>query len=243
MEPGFIDNLKIKKMSKRLKRFIFKQSYDYIVYLQKIISITQICLDKLKRYNIEISDTLTKYEGKKLISYELYADLKDKTSSEITYLVNVIGDSSCEAVSYFNYRKYVKVNKFQIKYTEFSMDTQKILEHFKSLRNWINHIPASLINSDKDFINQGYEQPYIINPIEIYMNQYVTVELLRDLYNENLLIYGQAKKIFQMCKKDYSLLIGESVIIRRIYADEPLDVYNKEIVIIAAIMQGLYDDI
>lgn len=229
-------------MSKKSKRFIFKQPYDYIIYLQRIIITTQICLNKLKRYNKEIKDTLTKFEGQEQISYELYADLKDKTSNEIAYLLNVIGDSSCEAVSYYNYRKYIKLNRFQMKYTELSKETQEILEYFRSLRNWINHIPASLINSDIECIKQGYSQPYIDNPIEIYMNQYVTVELLRDLHNQNLIIYDQAKKVFQMCKKDYSLLIGKSVIVRRIYSDEHLDVYQTIIVRMAAIMQGLYYD-
>lgn len=67
----------------------------------------------------------------------------------------------------------------------------------------------------------------------------ITVTKKLDHNNSNVGFYEAARKIVQMCKKDYSLLIGESVRITKNYRETPVDVDALETAKMSSDVQGI----
>ena len=51
-------------------------------------------MDKLEKYNKQTELELGKHSDKDLIPYEAYSELSDKSYNIISYLLNLLGDSS-----------------------------------------------------------------------------------------------------------------------------------------------------
>lgn len=65
--------------NKEKKQFQLTDKKSCIIYLYKIITSSEICIDTLKRYNIETEKTLKKYKENDLIPIEVYQDICHKT--------------------------------------------------------------------------------------------------------------------------------------------------------------------
>lgn len=232
-----------KKNKKELKQFPLTNKTNCIIYLQRIIATSELCLFKLKGYNKNTNSILQQYKKNEKIPHDIYEAEKDKTSNVICYLLNILGDAQSTSISYFKFRKQVmksaKKGDEDIQFTPFSDEIQDLISDFNRMRNWMNHIPESLLTSEIELIREGKFFPHTKNPIELNINQFVTYEYLQDLYNENIGFYEAARKLVQMCKKDYSLLIGESVKITKVFHEKPAGIEYLEVGKMSADVQGI----
>lgn len=231
--------------NKNKKQFQLDNKENCIIYLCRIISSCELCMDRYKVYNKETKEVLNRYQKGDKIPYEIYVSIMDKTSSVMCYLLNLLGDCQSSSISYFKYRKQVQklINRGlnDIKINEFDDEIKEILAEFNKLRNWQNHVPESLLISELEFI----ESKMMIlprNPMVINHYQYVTYEYFMDLYEQNVSFYNVARKIVQAAKKDYSLLVGSTVEYPRRYIKEPLKLEKSEPTRISAKIQGLKVD-
>lgn len=232
-----------RKGKKELKQFPLTNKTNCIIYLQRIIATSELCLGRLKKYNEDTEKLLGEYNKEDIIPYKIYEIEKDKTANVICYLLNILGDSQSTSISYFKFRKQIerlaKKGVDGIIYTIFSDDITDLLADFNRMRNWQNHIPESLLMSEIELIKDGKFSSHLKNPIELNIGQYVTYEYMEDLYNENVGFYKAARKLVQMCKKDYSLLIGESVRISKVYIEKPVGIEHLEVSKMSANIQGI----
>lgn len=89
-------------------------------------------------------------------------------------------------------------------------------------------------------IKQGKACGHIRNPIEVNIYNYVTFEYMNNLFMASKSFHYRAKKMLQSAKKDYSLLIGESVRISKLYIDKPKDIKDMIATKMSAKIQGLH---
>lgn len=226
------------------KYFSIENKKDCIIYLQRIIATSEQCLFRLKRYNNELHNILQKLNKSETVPYNLYASEMDKTSNVVSYLLNILGDFQKSSISYYRYRdliekKLSKNNTEGIQLTPISDDVRTLLKKFNQTRNWFNHIPESLLNAEIQLIREGKAAPHSKNPIELNLHEFATYELLEDLYHTNVAFYEEARTLVQMCKKDYSLLIGETMRINKVFLQEPADVNRLELGKLSADIQGI----
>lgn len=99
-----------KTEKKALKQFALVDNTSCIIYLQRIIATSVLCLDAMKRFNKQTADILAEANEKMntKIPYDIYSDILHKTSNSMCYLLNVLGDAQTSSVSYFKYRKQVE---------------------------------------------------------------------------------------------------------------------------------------
>lgn len=62
-----------------IKQFPLDSKENCCVYLCRIISSCELCMDKLKDYNQQIKSDLEKYSKDDLIPYNIYSEHTDKT--------------------------------------------------------------------------------------------------------------------------------------------------------------------
>lgn len=214
------------KNKKEMKQFPLTNKINCIIYLQRIIATAESCLERLKYYNQQTKEILDSYSEKDKIPCSIYSEVEDKAANVMCYLLNILGDSQKTSISYFKYRQQVeRLCKKEIEgiaYTSFPDKIQELAQDFNKMRNWQNHIPESLLTAEIEMIKEGKLLPHIQNPIELNQYQYVSIDYMKDLYNSNLHFYEAARKLVQYSKKDYSLLIGESVRISRTYHEKPV---------------------
>ena len=200
-------------------------------------------MQRLKIYNSQTKAILDRYGENCKIPHEIYEIEKDKTSNVMCYLLNILGDAQTSSISYFKYRKLaeklIKQNVEGIELVPFTNELKQLIQDFNKMRNWQNHIPESLLTAEIELIKEGKYLPHLINPIELNMYSYVTYAYLKDLYDSNMEFCKAARKIVQVCKKDYSLLIGESVTIRKIYHENPVDVDTLNVAKLSSEVQGI----
>lgn len=235
------------KEKRELKQFSIKTQSNCITYLQRIIATSELCLQRLKTYNSQTKKILEQYEVGSRIPHEIYEVEKDKTGNVVCYLLNILGDGQKSSISYFKYRqlagKLIKQSVEGVGLVPFTEDTKRLIGDFNKMRNWQNHIPESLLTSEIELIKEGKLLPHTVNPIALNLSLYVTYGYMKDLYDSNVSFCEAARKIVQMCKKDYSLLIGESVRITRNYRKKPVDVDSFEFVKMSSDVQGINGNI
>lgn len=175
------------KDKRELKQFSVKTQSNCITYLQKIIATSELCLQRLKTYNLKTKEIIGQYKIGSRIPQEIYEVEQDKTSSVMCYLLNILGDGQKTSISYFKYRqlveKLIKQNVEGVGLVPIMEDTKQLLDDFNKLRNWQNHIPESLLNSEIELIKDGKLLPHTMNPIELNLSLYVTYDYMKDLYN------------------------------------------------------------
>ena len=81
-------------MGKNKKQFPLDSKDICRIYLCRIVSSCELCMDKLEKYNKQTELELEKHSDKDLIPYETYSELSDKSYNIISYLLNLLGDSS-----------------------------------------------------------------------------------------------------------------------------------------------------
>jgi len=232
-------------MGKKQKQFPLINKENCIIYLCRIISSCELCMDRYKIYNKETEKILEQYKGKEKIPYETYINMADKTSNVMCYLLNLLGDCQTSSISYFKYRKQVQkiINKGNedLRLKRLDSDAETALSEFNKLRNWQNHVPESLLVSELDLIKKK-EAVLPTNPMTIVHYNYVCYEYFLDLYESNIRFYKGARKIIQAAKKDYKLLQREAVSYPRIYSDVPVSVSGLKASKMSAKIQGLQGD-
>lgn len=230
---------------KQQKQFSLINRENCIIYLCRIISSCELCMDRYKIYNRETEKILIQYKGEEKIPHDIYVGLSDKTGHVMCYLLNLLGDCQTSSISYFKYRKQVQKNinkgKEEIKLNNLNKDVEEALSEFNKLRNWQNHVPESLLVSEVDLMGKG-NAVLPTNPMKIIHYNYVSYEYFFDLYQSNLRFYDGARKIIQAAKKDYALLQGESVSYPRVYSDVPISLTGFKAAKMSAKVQGLHGD-
>lgn len=232
-----------KQKRKELKQFSLNSKSECIIYLQNIIAVGVRGLDKHIRYVKELTNIVNEYQLGQNVPYERYSDIQSKISSVESYLLNLYGDGQSSSISYFKFKKLVerlgKKEDMEIEYYIMNEQEQKVLNHFNLSRNWNNHIPESLLTSEIELIKQGKADGHSKNPIIVYFKNYVTYEYILDLLETSENFQQRARMMLQCAKKDYSLLIGESVRVQKKYLDVARDLKDMEATKLSAKVQGL----
>lgn len=230
-------------MGKEKKQFPLDSKENCCIYLCRIISSCELCMDKFKKYNIQTRSELDKYKQIDTIPYDTYGELCDKTYNVMSYLLNLLGDCQTSSISYFKYRQQIqkRINRgnLDIPLSEISQDVSELMSEFNKMRNWQNHIPESLLIAEVDMMRAGkLELP--MNPVEITHYTYVTYEYFEHLYLSNIEFSQNARKIIQAAKQDYSLLMEESIYYPRVFSEKPLGTEKSEPAKHSAKVQGLH---
>lgn len=228
--------------NKNKKQFPLTNKQNCIIYLCRIISSCELCMDKYKIYNEETKRILINYKDSDKIPYSKYSSICDKTSHVMCYLLNLLGDCQSSSISYFKYRKQVQklINKGneEIQINTIDDEVNEILSEFNKLRNWQNHVPESLLVSELEMV-EANKMILPSNLMSIIHYQFVSYEYFEDLYKSNMGFCCNARKVIQAIKKDYSLLVGSTVLYPRIYEEKPLTLKKSEPTKISAKIQGL----
>ncbi len=224
------------------KQFSLDSKENCCIYLCRIISSCELCMDKLKKYNKQIKEILEKYNGKDTIAYEIYSEMCDKTYNNMVYLLNLLGDCQTSSISYFKYRQYIKkrINKGNSDVQAYAMNDEvtQIMSEFNKLRNWQNHVPESLLVAEMEMVDAG-KMVFPMDPVEIVHYKNVTYEYFQHLYLSNIEFYENARKIIQTAKKEYALLMGRRIMYPRVYADKPIRIDKSDPTKQSAKVQGL----
>lgn len=228
--------------NKEKKQFPLTSKKNCIIYLYKIISSCEIGMDTFKKYNNQTKEALEQYKGQALVPTDIYQDLCHKTYDVMGYLLNLLGDAQTSSISYFKYRqqiqKRIKKGITDIQINSISTEVEELISEFNVTRNWINHVPESLLVSEMDLINAGQAE-ISLDPMIIVHHNYASYEYFEHLYLSNIEFCQKARKIIQAAKKDYSLLMGKPISYTRKYTDEPLGTARAEAAKMSAKIQGL----
>ena len=124
--------------NKEKKQFQLTDKKSCIIYLYKIITSSEICIDTLKRYNIETEKTLKKYKENDLIPIEVYQDICHKTYNVMEYILNLLGDAQTASISYFKYRSLIqkRINRgiTDIQFNPHNDEMKSLLSEFNKMR-------------------------------------------------------------------------------------------------------------
>lgn len=161
------------------------------------------------------------------------------------YILNLLGDAQTSSISYFKYRnliqKRIKKGMTDIQIIPHSEEVTDFLSEFNKMRNWLNHVPESLLVSEMELVKKGKaELP--LNPVIIVHHNFASYEYFEHLYLSNVDFCKKARKIIQAAKRDYSLLVGESVSYQRVYSNEPIGIGSAEAAKMSAKIQGLKEE-
>ena len=208
---------------KEEKQFPLANKENCAVYLNRIISSCELCMDRLKNYNIEGEKLLEEYAGKDIIPYKIYAEMTDKTSNVTNYLLNLLGDAQTSSISYFKFRSQISKHPVSDVILEPLEDlTQELLKDFNKMRNWQNHVPESLLVAEMEQVEAG-KMEFPMDPVDITVYKNVAYDYFKNLIETNISFYIAARKLIQAAKKDYRNAYGKSVVYNRVYVDSPLD--------------------
>lgn len=226
---------------KELKIFPLDSRENCCIYLCRIITTAEICLDRLKRYNQESKTVLENCSGSTL-KKEIYEDISDKTGNTRNYLLNILGDSQDASISYFKYRyvlrKRAKKGSAPCILLDIGDEAEKCLSYFNKERNFQNHVPEAILVAEQELVNAN-KMFFPMNPAEIIKYEFVEKEVFEDLdkVNHNFLL--TARMIVQAAKREYSTLMGETITYPRVFSDKPLSIKKGKPTCIAATRQGL----
>ena len=228
---------------KEEKQFPLTSKDNCAIYLNRIISSGELCMYRLKKYNIEGKNLLIEYTGKSLIPHEVYGEMLDKTSNVVDYLLNLLGDAQTSSISYFKFRSYVSKHPIaDVMLNSLEDETQELLKEFNKMRNWQNHIPESLLVAEMEQV-EAEKMVFSMDPVDIIIYKNVTYEYFKNMIEINLSFYDSARKIIQAAKRDYKSVYGKSVMYNRIYVDKPLDFDKSEPTQKSAKVQGIKGNI
>ena len=172
-------------MGKEKKQFPLDSKENCCMYLCRIISSCELCMDKFKKYNAQAKNEIEKNIHAEVISYDTYSELCDKTYNVMSYLLNLLGDCQTTSISYFKYRQQIqkRINRgnVDIPLAAIPPDVLELISEFNKMRNWQNHIPESLLIAEMDMVQNGTME-FPMNPVEITHYQFVTYEYFEHLY-------------------------------------------------------------
>ena len=171
---------------------------------------------------------MDQYEGKDVVPHELYAEMLDKSSNVIDYLLNLLGDAQTSSISYFKFRSYISKHPVaDVMLNPLEDDIRELLNDFNRMRNWQNHVPESLLVAEMEQVKAG-KMEFPMDPVDITIYRSVTYDYFKNMIEINVSFYNSARKIIQRAKKDYRSIYGKSVTYNRVYVDSPLG-FDKSI--------------
>lgn len=205
------------------KQFPLTSKENCAIYLYRIISSCELCVERLKKYNEEGSKLLEEYSGKNIVPCEIYAEMVDKTSNITSYLLNLLGDAQTSSMSYFKFRSYISKHPVSnVMLDPLEKQIQELLSDFNRMRNWQNHVPESLLVAEMEQF-EANEMKIRMDQVDIIIYKNVAYNYFKDLIETNIAFYNAARKLIQAAKRDYRKIYGKSVTYNRVYTDRPLD--------------------
>ena len=121
--------------------------------------------------------------------HEVYAEMLDKTSNVVDYLLNLLGDAQTSSISYFKFRSYVSKHPVaDATLNPLEEETQRLLSDFNRMRNWQNHVPESLLVAEMEQVKDG-KMEFPIDPVEITIYRNVTYDYFKDMIEINVSFY------------------------------------------------------
>ncbi|TBX59081.1 hypothetical protein E0M27_04655 [Bacillus mycoides] len=235
-------------MAKEDKQYEFREKEDYIIYLNELIIKTDIHIESLKRYLVELDRYILSIDIDKgvRIDYKVYTDFFMKPQYSHMYLLNLLGDGQKVSMSYFKFRNVVVKNRKKkgnlgFEFRELDSRVDELLTKMNLKRNWQNHVPESLIIAKQKLV-KNHECNFNKNPIIIEDFKYCSLEYFLKLYISNAEFLDEVLVIYEEMKKDYSNLIGENVEILRPEIDTPFNSGFSLVSKMSAKAQGLLKD-
>ena len=190
--------------NKAKKQFVLNSKEQCIVYLYKIISSCELCMDDFREYNRQIESELKNLKKGDLVPIKIYKDFVNKTYNIMTYILNLLGDAQSASISYMKYRKLarkvIKNGDFELALSEIDDEVESLISEFNKTRNWLNHVPESLLVAEMELVESENANLHL-DPIVICHNNYVTYDYFEHLYLSNDEFYTKARKIIQSAKK------------------------------------------
>lgn len=201
------------------KDFKLENKDDYIYYLTELLLSTNNYLQANKSAIDELGDFIDSHNllnKDQLVEEDYYIKFRDRINESSLSLLNVFGDHANFACSYQNYRKLIKETDFS--YLELSSDEQSKLNQLTTTRNWVAHIPLSLLNSYKERgrdVRAVRNDDFIFYPVfEKYESRW-----LIDLYGSSLNHLKDFKKWFECLKSEYKVLTGRNCVLTEFKID------------------------
>ncbi len=215
---------------KQMKMRPINNKREAIIFLNQMIVLTDKRMNCLKNAINDVEKLLKEYEGKYKIKTTIYQAYAERIECLTMYICNILGDETKNAVSYRQFRKILakKVTQGNEEFTLRPLEKEIIdlLDAMREQRNWGHHVPQSLFASQENFMvneqNGGkklFETFFSSDEVYISIWEYHEIRWLINLYESSKIAYESYRKVFQCMKKDYSLLIGKNMRIKRI--EEP----------------------
>lgn len=195
-----------------LKEFKFSTEEDFLYYLKILIILAHKTVNRYEEQVKELEEYIQEHNlierPKRVVSYKVYEDFRAKLSYTSTYILNLFGDESEFGTSYKIYRK--KAKKRGIKILDLNDEQLAELNEVTTSRDWVCHIPASLLHSsiDRAFNLRVNEGPISFPEFKRYRGIWLIT--LFEKCCKNLEGY---KGLLNLLKKEYEVLTGEPCII------------------------------
>ncbi|WP_394532870.1 hypothetical protein C1N83_28135 (plasmid) [Priestia aryabhattai] len=196
-----------------LKGYKFDTKGDFIKYLYTVICLATKNIKEYERQVKKLEEYIKEKNlverSKRNISAEVYEDFRGVMANITGHLSNIFGDGAKFGISYQNYRKNVRkseAKKLSIDYLELTQKQENELNSITTARNWINHVPVSLIHSVKQHAFQEAidpDAPIIIPHFEKYEGVWLV-----SMYEEDYRDLQAYKRVFEWITQDYSKLTG-----------------------------------
>lgn len=223
-----------KKGFEEKKQFFLETRNDYLYYLASIFV-------RLKGYQLHIIEELEEIkeitedkEKKEKIAYSEYVKYQSRLSYLTNYCLNLVGDAQMTSLSYFKIRKLIDKKKNTLDFlkniSEMSKELSYILKRFNSSRNFSNHIPESILTSEREMLGDMYNNELFYSQIIIKTPKYCTIDYLYDLYRETKEINDEISEVLKAIKEDYNFIFGKEVNIVHLSDETPRGTDNLNMV-------------
>lgn len=233
------------------KTFRVETKGDAIIYLRYIIINMDIYL---KRFGAGIKklekliEQHSFYENPcKTIDSDVYFEYRDGAGFNMGYLLNIISDHSNYAISYKKLREVFKrkgQDAVNWGIEDLEIEYQEILRDLNNKRNWVMHVPESMLYASLESIGRAFDndpRDLIIqnpNPIGVEQFQKANGEMFLILHRNNSYMYQTFREMHQRMKQDYSKLIGSSVRLKPVFVDVLTDDTGNEMPKYSWLMQN-----
>lgn len=213
-----------------LKNYDLETKENYIIYLKELIILTHKHMMSHKRYIMELNDILEKNNYKEFptakIDEIVYEDINDKISNVSNKILNLLGDQTKTAMSYRKFRILAQKRMekgLELGLQDLSKEIWTRIDEFNNWRNWGLHVPESLLTARLEFMNEEITSGRAEVPpkkiITIAKFDYYEARWLISLQEEAKNAHNCYSQVFQQMKKDYSMLVGESMRIEYVRYD------------------------
>lgn len=164
---------------KEQKQFPLTSKENCAIYLNRIISSCEKCMDRLRDYNGEGEKLLMQYQGEDVVPHDVYSNMLDKSSNVEDYLLNLLGGAQSSSISYFKFRNVVSKHPVaDVILLPLDSEVQQLLDDFNRMRNWQNHVPESLLVAEMEHVKAG-TMIFPMDPVEIIRYRTVTYAYFR----------------------------------------------------------------